>query len=64
MKNKNLYLVSVVLTVAAPAADIETAAAPENEAAAIYTNNPAGLLTSLSLSGCRVIKSNIKVINH
>ena len=63
MNNKKLFLVSVVLTVAAPA-DIETAAAPENEAAAIYTNNPAGLLTSLSLSGCRVIKSNIKVINN
>jgi len=63
MNNKTLFLVSVVLAVAAPAADIETAA-PENEAAAIYTNNPAQLLTSLSLSGCRVIKSNIKVINH
>jgi len=62
--NKNLFLVSVVLTVAAPAADIDTAAAPENEAAAIYTNNPAGLLASISQSGCRVIKSNIKVINH
>ena len=64
MNNKTLFLVSVVLSVAAPAADIETPAAPENEAAAIYTNNPTELLTSLSLSGCRVVKSNIKVINH
>ena len=35
MNNTNLFLVSVVLAVAAPAADIDTAAAPENEAAAI-----------------------------
>lgn len=63
MNKSNLFLVSVVLAVAAPAADIETPAAADIETAAqMYTNNPVELLTSLSLSGCRVVKSNIQVI--
>lgn len=58
----NLFILSVIFAAVPEAAAVDTTAATANEAAQLYTFNPAHDLTALSLAGYKIEKFTISKV--